>query len=56
MRIAVASASPEPLRLAERGAVPAWPAVTLLADPGGTLDAGQVARQLSRFTVPTGSA
>ena len=52
---AVESAPPEPLRLDERGAVPAWPAVTLLADPGGTLDAGQAAGQLSRFTVPTGT-
>ena len=43
------------LRLSDdRPDVDAWPAVTMLADPGGTLPAEAVLQRLADFTAPTG--
>ena len=56
--LTLALASPAPavtLVLDERVAVPAWPAVTLLADPAGSERAEQLARQPQRFERPDGT-
>lgn len=46
----------KPLVLDERQVVPAWPAVTLLADPTGQATAEQLLLQPSRFSEPSGTA
>ena len=45
----------EPLRLDERPAVAAWPAVTVLADPDGVYTVEQLVGQPQRFEPPTGT-
>ncbi len=45
----------EPLRLDERAAVAAWPAVTVLADPDGVYTVEQLVGQPQRFEPPTGT-
>ncbi len=45
----------EPLRLDERAAVAAWPAITVLADPDGVLTVEQLAAQPQRFELPKGT-
>lgn len=46
----------EPLRLDDRAAVDAWPAVAVLADPQGAYSVGQLAVQPQRFEAPKGTA
>lgn len=50
-----ATGSAAPLLLDGRDAVPAWPAVTLLSDPGHALDVEQVLQRLQDFRPPTGT-
>ena len=50
---ALATAAPRPLVLEDRlGRVDAWPAVTVLDDPGGKLRAADALAAAARFTVP----